>query len=199
MTNLILHEVKVDDSSHVVGVFGCSLPSPVPTSTLLDHSRAIAEELGVTLQLFKADRVAGPHHLLFAALHALHSFQRGVQRASSLGMEILRFAAAQRQISRALTLLGITDDTRRLAGVILNESPSVLRQAHTRFLAVTGAEDAPQTLQIRSPAKENQIRQAFDISEKELAAIAASRHASDRRAALAKLVFDRCALTAIEK
>jgi len=199
MTNLLLHEVRVDGSLHIVGVFGCTLPSSIPVSTLLSHSQTIAGEIGVTFQLFDADRVAGPSHLLFAALHALHAFQRGVQRASTLGMEILRFAAAQRQISRALALLGVRDNTSRLAGVILDDSPQPISQAHSRFLALTGAKPAPQILQIESKAKEEHIRQVFDISDMELAAIAASNRRLDRRIALTKLVLDRCALTAIEK
>lgn len=197
MSGLILHKVTIGKTTQTVAIFGCTLTSPTLAATILDQGHTIADKLQVTLQLADAARVAGFHHLLFAIIHALHAFNQGTQRASNLGTEILRFAAAQRQIARALKILGISNETRQLAGVILGGPQKVLHRAYTQFLTKTGAHDSPEVLDITSHEKEKELQEAFKISSVELAATAFSRRIPDRRQAIKKIIYDHCALLSI--
>src|SRR5262245_38781374 len=66
----------------------------------------------VAIQLLRADRVAGPEHLLFAARNALVAFESGSRRAKSLAVEVLVYISCQRQIAEAIRLIGVTNETR---------------------------------------------------------------------------------------
>lgn len=195
----MLHEIRLEQSTQAIGVFGCTLAARLAAPDLLKHGRDVATHFKVTLQLADASYVAGGSHLLIAAMHALRAFHRGTKRADVLGTEILRFAAAQRQITRALSLMGIKDETRSLGGVLLGAAPVTLRKAYQEFLGFTGATDAPMVLEIASPAKAASIQGLFEITPAEVEATAISRRQKDRYQAIRKLVYERCALLATSR
>ncbi|MCK5024610.1 MAG: hypothetical protein KAR56_03235, partial [Thermoplasmata archaeon] len=68
-----------------------------------------------TVQLFRADRIFGKEHLQVAAELAIRSWDQGTARTKTLGMEIMLYAAAERQISGAIDKLGVQDDTTEIA------------------------------------------------------------------------------------
>ncbi len=199
MTSLLLQETHIGSTLHQVGIFGGTLAKSGTGSDLVELAQQIASDHDVTFQLVNADSIASPKHLLFAAIHALTAFHRGTQRASTLAMELLRFAAAQRQISHALNLLGITESTLHLGGVIIGKNVTTIQKVHQEFLRLANATDDPTVLEINSKKKERAIQDAFQISPRELNAIMISESVEDRKAALQKLVFDRCALLAISR
>lgn len=197
MSGLIIQKIPIGETIHTVAIFGCTLTSPMAAETLINHGQNIGNKFHVTIQLMDAARIADSHHLLFAIIYALQAFHRGKQRASHIGMEILRLAAAQRQITRALDILGITNETKQLAGVIVSGSRRVLDRVYTRFLAATEAHNSPEVLDITSSEKEEELQEAFKISSAELAATAISRRTSDRRQAIKKIIYEHCALQSI--
>jgi tRNA threonylcarbamoyladenosine modification (KEOPS) complex Cgi121 subunit len=180
-------------------VFGCTLAASTAVTTLLEYGKKVAAHFNITLQLADASYVAGASHLLVAAMHALRAFERGTKRADVLGTEILRFAAAQRQITRALSLMGIKNDTRSLGGVLLGKSPEALPMAYQEFLNLSGARDAPTVLEITSPAKAATVQALFEITPAEVDATAISHRQKDRYQAIMKLVYERCALLATSR
>jgi tRNA threonylcarbamoyladenosine modification (KEOPS) complex Cgi121 subunit len=153
----------------------------------------------VTIQLVDAEKIATPLHLLFATHHALRAFHQGTERAKTVAMEILRYTAAQRQITRAIEILGVTHLTIHIGGVLLNRSQETLRKVYTSLLSAINAEDAQQVLEISNTSKAEAIQAAFNISAAELDAVQISRNQIDHFNAIAKLVYERCALLAIEK
>lgn len=60
-----------------------------------------------TVQLLNAEGIAGEEHIIHATLHALKAFRRHQNIAQDLGLEICVRASAQRQISKAIDILGI--------------------------------------------------------------------------------------------
>ena len=68
----------------------------------------------VVIQVFNADLVYGRDHVLSAVEHALRAFREGSNSMRSLGMEILLYAAGERQIGEALSKMGVKagDDSR---------------------------------------------------------------------------------------
>ncbi len=60
-----------------------------------------------TVQLLDARGIAGEKHILNATIHAINAFKRKNNIAKDLGMEICLRASAQRQISRAIEILGL--------------------------------------------------------------------------------------------
>jgi len=195
----MVHAVRLEQSTQAIGVFGCILTARIAAADLLEHGKEVATHFKLTLQLADASYVAGASHLVIAAMHALRAFQRGTKRADVLGTEILRFAAAQRQITRALSLMGIKDETRSLGGVLLGASPETLQNAYQEFLTLTGATDAPTVLEIATPAKAASIQGLFELTPTEVDATATSRRQQDRYQAIMKLVYERCALLATSR
>lgn len=59
------------------------------------------------IQLLNADGIAGTQHIIHATIHALNAFKRSDKIARDLGLEICVRASAQRQISKALDILGL--------------------------------------------------------------------------------------------
>lgn len=61
------------------------------------------------IQLLHARAIAGEKHILQATLQAIKSFEMNNNTAKDLGLEICLRASSQRQISRALKILGIAN------------------------------------------------------------------------------------------
>lgn len=59
------------------------------------------------IQLLNADGIANRKHIYHATIHALNAFKRDDNIANDLGLEICVRASAQRQISKALNILGL--------------------------------------------------------------------------------------------
>lgn len=73
-------------------------------------------------QFFDAKRVAGPEHLYFAALNALNAFEKKTNISNHLAVEALLYASAQRQIKKAMEMLGIKQGSKEVAVLILAEN-----------------------------------------------------------------------------
>ncbi len=61
------------------------------------------------IQPLNAQGVAGYEHLLHSTVHAINAFERNENIAKDLGLEICVRASAQRQISKALDILGLKE------------------------------------------------------------------------------------------
>lgn len=72
-----------------------------------------------TIQLLNSDGIAGREHILHATVHAIKSFERGENIAKDLGIEICVRASAQRQISKALDILGIKEGKMNICAVFV--------------------------------------------------------------------------------
>ena len=199
MAPLSLNEVIIGSTIHQIGVFGCTPLQSQTSQNLVDITQKVATTHNVTIQVVDAKYIVSSNHLLFAAIHALTAFHHGTQRATTLAMEILRFTAAQRQISQALKIIGITKTTQHLAGVLVNQTSSLLLTSYQEFLNQTNSKDNSTVLSIKSKDKEQVIKDAFQLTNQEVKTISHSNRVADRRSALEKLVYDRCALLAISR
>jgi tRNA threonylcarbamoyladenosine modification (KEOPS) complex Cgi121 subunit len=81
---------------------------PVPDVRLaLEKLAAIEEEHGVSVQLLDAGMVYGEEHLRAAFASAARAMARGRARGSTLGPEVMRYAAGHRQVGSAITAMGV--------------------------------------------------------------------------------------------
>ena len=199
MAPLIMQEVLIGTNLHQVGIFGCTRTQSLTTEAITNITQQLTAKHDLVFLIVDADYVAGADHLLFATIHALTAFSRNSNRASTRQMEILRFAAAQRQISQALKLLGVSKSTRRFAGVLTNSNAAELESTYQNFLKLIEASDDPTVLTLSTSEKAQAIQSVFQIPNEELEAICPSRKQNERWVALHKLVYDRCALLAIAR
>ncbi len=80
------------------------------------------------IQLLKADGIAGEKHVLQAVIQALMAFNRGNNVAKDLGLEICVRASAQRQISRAIKILGINEGKVGICAVTVDCDENILEK-----------------------------------------------------------------------
>jgi len=73
----------------------------------------------VTIQFFRADRIFGAEHIVSAAEKAVRAMENRTNMARSLGMEMLLYAAAERQTSEALRKLGLFSGIEAIALIVV--------------------------------------------------------------------------------
>ncbi|MFW9777910.1 MAG: KEOPS complex subunit Cgi121 [Candidatus Heimdallarchaeota archaeon] len=119
------------NSSHVLIFSGSLLTKthePAAIGALLAHVTAHYNIRGA--QLFDNRFIWGKRHLYSAVWHAYHAATHNQMISKTLSMEMLLYAAGQRQIQKAIEILGVRSSTRSLAGVILGDNLTPLREAY---------------------------------------------------------------------
>jgi tRNA threonylcarbamoyladenosine modification (KEOPS) complex Cgi121 subunit len=154
---------------------------------LVDLSKYLPE--GVEVQFFNADLVATWQHLYFAALNALLAFKTKRNISKSVAVETALYASAQRQIRKALDLIGINPETENVALIIFGSDKSSVKAGFLTVAKRVGAE-ADETVLELSEDKVQKIRGAFDVSDVELK----NMFRRDLRQPLVDLVVERVAL-----
>ncbi|MGC8997847.1 MAG: KEOPS complex subunit Cgi121 [Candidatus Bathyarchaeia archaeon] len=149
----------------------------------------------VEAQFFDAGLVATWQHLYFAALNALNAFKNGLNISKSLAVETLLYASAQRQIRKAMGLMGIKPNSEAIAILAVGEKASDVEAALEAMSKIVGGHRDDSVLEL-SREKINAIRKAFDISDVELEAV---MRGNDLEQALVNLVIERVALLATER
>jgi KEOPS complex subunit Cgi121 len=141
-------------------------------------------------QFFDAELVATWQHLYFAVLNAMLAFENGRNISKSMAMEVLLYASAQRQIRKALQLIGVKCDSANVAIVIIGETADSVKKVLSAISKRIDAEPDETVLEV-SKEKLRGIREAFGITEKELETVMEKR---DVKQALVNLVIERMAL-----
>jgi KEOPS complex subunit Cgi121 len=147
-----------------------------------------------TIQMVDAKRVAGERHLFFDFINAQKAFKQGGMISEKLEVETLLYASGQRQIARAIEMLGIKPMTSEVATIIIASNEEEVEKAKgvlTRL--VFGIRD-DRTLEIRGESKADNIIKTFGITEHELEAMNRSR--SSKNEVISWLVVERVALLA---
>jgi KEOPS complex subunit Cgi121 len=149
----------------------------------------------VDIQVFDANFVATWQHLYFAALNALKAFKNGENISRSVEMEIMLYASAQRQIRKALDVIGVKDDTKSIALVVVGENPEVVEYAITIVSKQIVGEQDDMVLELQND-KRKTIQKVFQISEIEINSIVKN---TSQEKALTDLVIERVALLATRR
>jgi len=94
-------------------------------SGFLKTINKIASEKGVTVQGLNADLIAGERHLHFAVGKALRAVAAGTNVAKDPGIEIMRYAAGERQIERSFSI-GLHEGENNAVFVLLGTMDNLL-------------------------------------------------------------------------
>src|SRR6266704_2048182 len=161
----------------ILGFDNARIVDPEKTLRQLRSARDKAQ-----VQLLKATLVAGPEHLRFAARNALHSFGSKSPRSKSLAVEFLLYVSCQRQISKAIRLLGVEPADRQVVLVALSES------------LFGGADDS--LIEIGSRRKLAEIQRSYGVSKREIEA--ARFECENDSEVLKRLIVERSALLDVQ-
>jgi KEOPS complex subunit Cgi121 len=152
---------------------------------------------GVKFQLFDADKISGRKHLEFAALNALWAFRNGYNYSKSLPVEVLLFASTQRQIKKAIELLGVTSRTVNLALIIVSGNRGNFDAAVKMIEEISKGKRDDSIIEVNSKAKIRNLMKIYGISSKELRALKAG--AIKEEAVLTNLIIEKMALLTVQR
>jgi|SRR2546425_2112928 len=148
------------------------------------------------IQLVKTDLIGGPEHLQSAARNALYSFKGERRRSKSLAMEFLLYISCQRQIAKAIRLLGVGPGDSRIALVALSGSKDAIQDLDRRARLVVDGEEDKELIEIGSKQKMTGLRRSYGITSKEMDA--ARFEGETDSSVLKRLIVERSALLSIE-
>jgi len=155
----------------------------------LERVRREAREAHV--QFFDAKLIAGQQHLYFAAVNALKAFEKKSNISSSLAIEALLYASAQRQIRKAVDTLGVKQDSSQVAVLIIAENRQGMDDCLKVVSRLISGERNDAVLEL-TDEKIGDIKKLFGISDIEIEA--KLRRKGLEREALADLVIEHVAL-----
>src|SRR6267143_5390016 len=164
-----------------------SIPDPEQT---LRQLRSISIEAEV--QIVKADLIGGPEHLQFAARNALHSFSGPQRRSKSLAVELLLYISCQRQIAKAIKLLGVDSKDSRVALVALSDSKDAMQELDRRARLIIEGKEDDNLIEIGSKQKMAQLQRSYGVTSKEMEATRFERETDS--SLLQRLIIERSAL-----
>jgi KEOPS complex subunit Cgi121 len=142
------------------------------------------------IQFFNAELVATWQHLYFAVLNAMIAFAQKANISKSLAMETMLYASAQRQIQKAIDLMGVKCSSTNIAVLIVGESFESVHAILSVISKRVGKEPEDMVLKISEDKKEK-IRNSFEINAVEFQTV--MKKDNDQEA-LVDLVIERIAL-----
>jgi tRNA threonylcarbamoyladenosine modification (KEOPS) complex Cgi121 subunit len=142
-----------------------------------------------SVQFFNAELVATWQHLYFAVLNALLAFRSKGNISKSVAMEAMLYASAQRQIRKAIQLIGVNRDSANVAVVVIGANADSVKSTLSAVSKRVGVEPDETVLEL-DREKVRSIRKAFGIRADELEAV----DEKDAEQALVDLVIERTAL-----
>ena len=187
--------------SHIFGVVGFSKCSNISAkyASMFKELNNLMKQYDVYVQLLDATKVADWDHLYFATFQALYAFKNGYNISKSISVEILLYSAATRQISEAISKLGVGKDSKRIAAVIVSSNIDTglqsLVEAKNALMSFLGCYEDDRVLSINGN-KVELIRDLFKISPTELDI--AKIFFDDDVLALKNCVIERIALLSLE-
>lgn len=148
------------------------------------------------VQVLRADSILNLEHIRFAFLYALKSFERSVNIAKTLTLEILLKIAAEDQIDKALAKSGLRKGLQDVVIIIFSENREYAETASGKVRDILGEENGADILENVSDEKVKSIMDLFGISEERLK----SEHMyPDTKAAILNILLEDIALTVIRR
>jgi tRNA threonylcarbamoyladenosine modification (KEOPS) complex Cgi121 subunit len=148
------------------------------------------------VQFFDARLIAGWKHLYFAALNALNAFKNKTNISNSVAVETLLYASAQRQINKAVELLGIKPESSQVAVLIIAETKQKTATILKTVSKLMSGKRDDSVIELTSE-KVNGIKRLFGISNLELEAKLEKK--GFEKEALLNLVIEHVALLATQR
>ncbi|MFW9832394.1 MAG: KEOPS complex subunit Cgi121 [Candidatus Thorarchaeota archaeon] len=184
-----------EDGDEVVGITELHNSNNLTKNELVRIATSMSSD-SITIQLLNGLLISGTPHLLSAAQNAINAQKGDYMLSRSLDVEIIVFASAQRQIGKALELLGIYDGLDEIAVVVVGNNVSIVKEAIQSLTEKIGQE----LVSPFNPTKDRfeRIRNQFQINKEEIEAISDSNDLESQLAALSRCIASRVSLVAFD-
>lgn len=145
----------------------CGAVRIVDLPVFLKKVNKIASDYEVTIQGLNADLIAGEKHLHFAVGKALRAVATGRNVAKDTGIEIMRYAAGERQIERSFSI-GLHEGENNAVFVLLGKMDDLL-VAYSELQKLIEEKPCSELLAYSS-SKRKGILSLFGITDEEIEA-----------------------------
>lgn len=154
---------------------------------------AFAAEQKIFLQVVSLRPVAGKNHVMFALEQTFSAFETGTNFAKSAELEFLLRLSANKQIEKALDILGLKPGKNEALAVVAGKEKKSVSAAFAFLKKSIAFKPVKGLLEKNAQKNAAEIKQIFQISSAELAAL------SDKKSsALEEAVIERVALLSLE-
>lgn len=185
---------KLEGFNKYVAIAGFGNVKIKDVNAFFKRVRREAKETHV--QFFDAKLIASQQHLYFAALNALRAFEKKRNISSGLAVEVLLYASAQRQIKKAVDMLGIKPNSSQVAVLILAENKQGVDAVLQTVSRLISGERDDNVLELTDEKFEG-IKRLFGVSDLEIEA--KLRGEGLEKEALVNLVIEHVALLATQR
>ena len=144
------------------------------------------------IQIFDAEHIAGPNHLFFATINALNAFDQGRNISENLEMETLLYASGQRQIEKAINMIGFMPSSSQLAILILSSSQKEVKESEKKIVKLIPGIRDDSVVEIGTEKKIEDLQTIFNISTMELETMI--ENTSERKTMLTWLIIEHNSL-----
>ncbi|MCK5301875.1 MAG: hypothetical protein KAJ96_01935 [Candidatus Thorarchaeota archaeon] len=192
---MILETVEYENKIFWAGIAELFSSSHMGTDALV--KLASEKDEGIyAIQFLDSSLIVSIGHLLSAAQNAVNAWKGDYMLTRGLDAEILVYASAQRQISRAIENLGIRDGLQSIALVVVGGSKKDVRNVITKMITKVGEE--AKTAFVPDRERLERIMHHYGVNEKEVKALTDSDEIEIWAEALSRCVVSRVSLVALD-
>ena len=192
---MILETVEYENKIFWAGIAELFSSSHMGTDALV--KLASEKDEGIyAIQFLDSSLIVSIGHLLSAAQNAVNAWKGDYMLTRGLDAEILVYASAQRQISRAIENLGIRDGLQSIALVVVGGSKKDVRNVITKMITKVGEE--AKTAFVPDRERLERIMHHYGVNEKEVKALTDSDEVEIWAEALSRCVVSRVSLVALD-
>jgi KEOPS complex subunit Cgi121 len=185
---------KIEGTGKYIAIAGFRNAKIKDMKSLFNAVRDKAKDACV--QFFDANLIAGQEHLFFAALNALRTFESKTNISNSVAVETLLFACAQRQIKKAVELIGVKPESSRVAVLVVADTRQMAKATLETMSNLISDERDDGVIEL-SGEKFEAIKKLFKISDLEIRA--KLREKGLEKETLVELVIEHIALLTVLK
>lgn len=192
---MILKTVEYEDEIYWTGIAELSNSSHMGTDALV--KLASERDAGIhAIQFLDSSLIVSIGHLLSAAQNAVNAWKGDYMLTRGLDAEILVYASAQRQISRAIENLGIRDGLQNIALVVVGGGKKDVRNVISQMVSNVGEEI--KTAFVPDRERLERIMHHYGVNEKEIKALTDSDEIEIWAETLSRCVASRVSLVALD-
>lgn len=188
MLELYIEKLVTKDGELCIGISENKNSRGLDTDKLLEVARSLSKSV-LAFQFFNSMVIVDEMHLLSGAQNAVNALKGDYMISRALDVELAVFVSAQRQIGRALDIIGINDELSSVAVVCIDEDEKKVREGLVEITEKVGEEIDP----MFSPTskKISSLMQIFGITKLEMNQFTVSEELAARIQAISKCVVSR--------
>ena len=188
MFELLIERLVTKDGELCIGISENKNSRGLDTDKLLELAKSLSKSV-LAFQFFNNMMIVDEMHLLSGAQNAVNALKGDYMISRTLDVELVVYISAQRQIGRALDIMGVNDELSSVAVVCIDEDEKKVRECLMKIAEKVGEETAP----MFSPTAEkiSSLMQKFGITELEINQFADSDDLATRNQALSKCIVSR--------